>query len=250
MSDHKAFHQIQSQGQEGYSYRGWEFDSLLDMFSKDPEVLKEHLHKLLQSKVGPLNAFELGCGDGTLIREIKSMWGSVNGSEISLDDMRDEASRDFDNKLDIDYKVGRIEDYIDSVPNNSLDFIASRRTLEHLENPLFIFKKLYDKLAPNGEMYIHWAKIEESWSKQGEGGLKQFQLFIKYLRDSGIDISLIEGNYSKDLKLSSGRIIVRARKPKVEMNIDNVNYRAINKTLTHRTGQEYEVIQPKYEIMV
>lgn len=249
MSDHNTFHKQQSQNPEGYGYRGWEFDNLLEMFSDNPEELKEHLHRLLQSKIGPLNAFELGCGDGTLIREMQSMWGTVKGTEISLDDMREEFQKELDEKLGIHYEIGAIEDYIDSIPKNSLDFIASRKTLEHLENPLFILKKLYDKLALNGEMYIHWGKIEESWNTLGSeiDGLDNFKLFVENLRNSGIDIQLIESNYNKDPKLLNGRIIIKAGNPKKEMNIDNVKYRTVNRILTV-DNDSFEVIKPRYSI--
>ncbi len=84
---------------------------------------------------------DIGCGDGSFIKSLKTTGWNVSGTEINPD-------YDLFNNLAVKEKI---EDFAGSEP---FDCITMWHTLEHMPDTKKVFTGIYSLLAPNGKLII------------------------------------------------------------------------------------------------
>ena len=100
--------------------------------------MKSHLNMLTGKKVA-----DFGCGSGELLRLIKPYCADVMGIELE---------KEYIDKLNKDGIT--CVNNLDSIKDNSLDFIVSYHVIEHLPNPLEALSELISKLVSGGKVLI------------------------------------------------------------------------------------------------
>lgn len=88
---------------------------------------------------------DIGCAKGTFLKSVKEQTNAETWGIEIVTDIANNAKDNVDNIL-----IGKIEDLIDSIPDNYFDCITFNDVLEHLLEPTDVLKKIRSKLAPKG----------------------------------------------------------------------------------------------------
>lgn len=107
-------------------------------FQTGGDFFRKYLKNHLTNESVVLDA---GCGDGGMIAEFKSQLQSIIGIDINESLLK--KNNAVDKKI-----IGSLE----SIPlaSNSIDLAVSEFVLEHLQNPLAVFKEISRVLKPDG----------------------------------------------------------------------------------------------------
>lgn len=99
---------------------------------------RKYLKNYIHSNATILDA---GCGDNGMISEFKSLSGLIIGIDINENLLN--KNNIVDKKI-----IGNLEQI--PLDNNSVDIIVSEFVLEHLQNPITVFKEISRVLKPKG----------------------------------------------------------------------------------------------------
>lgn len=149
---------------EEQNYESKEWKNVIDPDGKTRDLAKEikfrqknwygnvikHINTLESGKI-----LDYGCGDGGLLSAIDNKWEKV-GYETNSEKV------DFIKENYPDIRIRHTSDPTHYKPQ-SFDVIAAYHVLEHLENPLEIFNKLYSLLKYNGHLIIGFPN-PDSWT--------------------------------------------------------------------------------------
>lgn len=94
---------------------------------------------------------DMGCGVGVLGREVKKRRKGCEIWGVDISDRVLEANKKDD--PDIEYRQG-YAGYCDFLPNNYFDVVFSGELIEHMDNPLELFKEAYRILKKGGKLII------------------------------------------------------------------------------------------------
>ncbi len=102
-----------------------------------------------------------GLGYGSYVLEQNSLASKVigiDGSKYAVDYAT--ASYGSEN---ISFVEGYLPDALSSIPDNSIDFITSFETIEHVVNPEILLKEFYRVLSPGGRIFV---SVPNDWSDE------------------------------------------------------------------------------------
>ncbi len=109
--------------------------------------------QLFKSLPSPLRVLDLGCGPGFLTGLLASKGHEVTALDFSEKML--EQAKDYVSKV-THKKVNFLRDDAQNPPfeNESFDLIVSRNLVWNLEKPVEAYKKWFDLLSPNGQMFV------------------------------------------------------------------------------------------------
>lgn len=102
----------------------------------------------------PGKVFELGCGVGNELKELKDAGWEAEGVEM------DRVCVDYANRNDLNVECGRLEDF--DFGENRYDLITAFFVLEHVHNPIDVLKKLRRMIKDSGYFVFSIPNLD-SW---------------------------------------------------------------------------------------
>lgn len=150
---------------------------------------------------------EIGCGDGSFGRQIKSTNKQVEYWGIDLDDNSiTEAANNIDQAL-----AGDINVIIENLPENYFDCIVMNDVLEHLMDPMEVLLGLESKIKPNALLVASIPNVryitnlfnlilKRDWEYTDYGILDKTHLkfftkksIIRFFQSKNFEIQILEG---------------------------------------------------------
>lgn len=96
-----------------------------------------------------LRVLDVGCGGGLLTEPMARLGANITGVDASEKNISIAKARQNKTGLNIDYRVGKIEDLTEK-----FDIILNMEVAEHVADPALFLRSCADLLKPNGLMFL------------------------------------------------------------------------------------------------
>jgi ubiquinone/menaquinone biosynthesis C-methylase UbiE len=172
----------------------------------DRRTLVNSNRNLLSLVKKGFDVLDVGCGSGTITRDIIDLVGS-NGSVKGIDTSEHlvgQAQGNFSNIKNLDFEVADINNYS---ANKKFDLITSARVLQWLSNPGEVLMKMKDLLKDGGCLtildYNHTKIMFEPALPSSM--IHLYGSFLKWRKDSGMDNEIADhlADFFKQVKLKN-----------------------------------------------
>ena len=140
-------------------------------------IIRRRLSYFRKQLSGPMKILEVGCGDGSLLIDLKNIFPGVSATGVDLAFTDDIIKRN--RRAGVTLITGRIEDV--SLLENEYDLVIMNQLIEHLWNPKEVMKKIHDSLVPNGMISIETINTSAYDRKILPGGLWGAYYFPRHL---------------------------------------------------------------------
>jgi SAM-dependent methyltransferase len=140
-------------------------------------IIRKRLSYFKNQFSRPVKILEVGCGDGSLLIDLKNNFPDVSATGVDLAFTENIITRS--RREGITLLTGRIEDI--SLPDNEYDLVIMNQLIEHLWNPVQVLRKIRNSLASNGMISIETINILAYDRKIFRGGLWGAFYFPRHL---------------------------------------------------------------------
>lgn len=162
---------ISTMANEGEDARYHDLETGLDQYSLDLFGDKGKLEELVRigiskAKERPFRMLILGAGSGRMAEELIEKVGQLDRLqivEIGIGDPRNTEQREFDEKNNIEFIDGDINEV--KIDSNSYDLVVSRSFMLHMNDPLRIIKKVSRSMREKGEFYADFSLRDQLKTK-------------------------------------------------------------------------------------
>ena len=115
-----------------------------------------------------IKAYDFGAGTG----QFTTIWEEFEKHKVDVSAIE----LDPDNQAALRTKSLKIVDF-DKISNNSADLIYSINVLEHIENDQAIFNLFFEKLKPEGKVFLYVPAFQFLWTKMDDavGHVRRYQ---------------------------------------------------------------------------
>lgn len=140
-------------------------------------IIRKRLSYFRKQLTGTMRILEVGCGDGSLLIDLKNSFPNISATGVDLAFTEDIINRNL--RAGITLITGRIEDV--SLPKKEFDLVIMNQLIEHLWNPRDVLRKIHDSLVPNGMISIETINTSAYDRKIFRGGLWGSFYFPRHL---------------------------------------------------------------------